>query len=200
MNKEVNVKKVYMIVAHPNRKGLCFAAFENLKRGLEAAGHEIKISDLYQENFNPVLFFDENKLRRDLQHDPEVQVYREAILWADHLVFVFPVWWSGMPAILKGFIDRVFAKGFAYEYDSKSHMKGLIKNKTAWIVNAQDAPGIVRFVPFIIHDYGLVLKRQILMNCGFKKVQCFPIFSVIKSTPERRSQWLQKLYHLGEKL
>ncbi|MCL2012436.1 MAG: NAD(P)H-dependent oxidoreductase [Cystobacterineae bacterium] len=196
----MNAKKVYMVLAYPNKEGFCYAAFESLKKGLEAAGHEIRISDLYQENFNPVLVFNENKLRRNLQHDPEVQAYREAILWAEHLVFVFPIWWSGMPAILKGFIDRVFAKGFAYEYAGSSKMTGLLKNKTAWIVNMQDAPGIVRFLPFIIHDYGWVLKKQILRSCGFKKVQHFSIFSMLSSTPEKRSQWLKKLYGLGRKL
>ena len=167
---------------------------------METAGHEVKTLDLYEENFNPVLFFNENKRRRDLHHDPETKVYREAIAWADHLIFVFPIWWSGMPAILKGFIDRVFAKGFAYEYDSNMHMKGLLKNKTAWIVTLYDAPGIVRFVPFIIHDYGVVLKNQVLKNCGFTKVKYYAITSLLRSTPEKRNKWLKKLNELAVKL
>ena len=193
--------KVYIILACPNKAGLCYAAFESLKKGLQAAGHEIKTTDLYAENFNPVLVFNEQKHRRDLQYAPEMQSYRDAIRWAEHLVFVFPIWWSGMPAILKGFIDRVFAKGFAYEYKGGgATMNGLLKNKTAWIVHTQDAPTIVRFVPFLVHDYGLVLKKQVLLACGFKKVRRFPVFSVSKSSPEKRRKWLQKLYDLGYKL
>ena len=197
----MNTKKVYIILAHPNKKGLCYAAFESVKKGLEAVGHEVKTTDLYAENFNPVLVFNEDKHRRDMQFDPETQPYRDAIAWADHLVFVFPIWWAGMPAILKGFIDRVFAGGFAYKYGSGiSVLIGLLKNKTAWIISAQDAPAIVRFIPFLVPDYGQVLKKQVLMACGFKKVQCFPIFSVKDSTSEKRQKWLQKLYALGGRL
>jgi len=193
-------KKVYLIVAQPTQNSLAYASFENIKKGLETAGHEIKTLDLYEENFNPVLVFNEKKRRRDLQHDAETQVYRETILWADHLIFVFPIWWSGMPAILKGFIDRVFAKGFAYEYDSNSKMKGLLKGKTAWVVTHYDAPGIVRFVPFLVHDYGVVLKNQVLKSCGFKKVKLYSLASLVVSTPEKRSKWLKKLYELGSNL
>jgi NAD(P)H dehydrogenase (quinone) len=192
-------KKVYLILAHPHKNSLSYASFENIKKGLESAGHEIKTLDLHEENFNPVLVFNENKRRRDLQYDSEMQTYRESLSWADHLVFVFPIWWSGMPAILKGFIDRVFAKGFAYEYDSNSNMKGLLKGKTAWVVTHYDAPGIVRFIPFIIHDYGVVLKNQVLKSCGFKKVKLYSISSLVGSTPEKRNKWLKKLYELGSK-
>jgi len=199
--KKTNNKRVYIILAYPNKEGLCYAAFESVKKGLQAAGHKVKVTDLYAENFNPVLIFNETKRRRDMQHDPKMQIYRDTILWANHLVFVFPIWWGGMPAILKGFIDKVFAKGFAYEYKGGiSNMNGLLKNKTAWIINTQDAPAIVRFVPFLVHDYGMVLKKQVLIACGFKKVQRFPIFSVRDSTPEKRYKWLQQLHDLGNKL
>jgi len=190
-------KKVYLIVAQPTHHSLSFASFENIKKGLEDAGHEIKTLDLYKENFNPVLVFNENKRRRDLQHDTEMKAYRETISWADHLIFVFPIWWSGMPAILKGFIDRVFSKGFAYEYDSNSKMQGLLKGKTAWVVTHYDAPGIVRFVPFLVHDYGVVLKNQVLKSCGFKQVKLYSLSSLVVSTPEKRTQWLKKLYALA---
>jgi len=193
-------KKVYLIVAQPNKTSLSHASFESIKKGLETAGHEVKTLDLYAENFNPVLIFDDNKRRRDLQYDTEMQVYREAVLWADHLIFVFPIWWSGMPAILKGFIERVFAKGFAYEYDSNMNIKGLLKNKSAWIVTLYDAPGIVRFVPFIIHDYGIVLKNQVLRSCGIKKIKYYRISSLLRSNPEKRNKWLKKLYELAVKL
>jgi NAD(P)H dehydrogenase (quinone) len=192
-------KKVYLILAQPSKASLSHASFESIKKGLETAGHEVKTLDLYEENFNPVLVFNENKRKRDLQYDPETQIYREAITWADHLIFVFPIWWSGMPAILKGFIDRVFAKGFAYEYDKNSNMIGLLKGKTAWIVTHYDAPDIVRFIPFIIHDYGVVLKNQVLKSCGFTKVKYYSISSLIGSTSEKRNKWLRKLYELGSK-
>ena len=56
----------------------------------------------------------------DLAKVAEMEKYRDLVTWADHLIFIFPIWWSGMPAILKGFIDRVFVADFAYSYKSRS--------------------------------------------------------------------------------
>lgn len=184
-----------MILAYPNQNGLCYAAFESMKKGFEKAGHTVIATDLYKDNFNPVLFFDEENKRRNIQYDPSTEEYRNSILWADHLVFVYPIWWSGMPAILKGFIDRVFATGFAY------HFKGILpvghlKPKTAWIVNTHDSPQI--FATLFQQDYGRVLKKQILqLMCGIKKVKHITLPFVKSTTLEKREKWLTHLNKLA---
>ncbi len=100
--------KILIIYAHPNHNSFNGAILKQVQANLDR-NHEVTLLDLYAEKFNPVLSFDEDHRRRDLEKDPETQTYRELITWADHLIFIFPIWWSGMPAILKGFIDRVFA-------------------------------------------------------------------------------------------
>ena len=60
--------------------------------------------------------FDDTHKRRDLSTVPDMEKYRNLITWADQIIFIYPIWWSGMPAMLKGFIDRVFTAGFAYSY------------------------------------------------------------------------------------
>ena len=182
--------KVYFIVAYPNKNGLIYAAFEKARQGFQDAGHEIRVTDLYEEKFDPVLVFDEVHKRRDLQFDEETRKYRDNIEWSDHLVFVFPIWWGGMPAILKGFIDRVFSKGFAYDYKGAKPI-GHLKNKTAWIINTHDTPAL--YARLFQQDYGRVLKRQVLSMCGIKTIKHTALPYTRHTDPEERSKWLNEV-------
>ena len=188
--------KVYIILAYPNKNGLCYAAFEKAKEGFEIVGHEIKVTDLYEERFDPVLVFDQEHKRHDMQFDEETEVYRENIKWADHLVFVFPIWWSGMPAILKGFTDRVLTTGFAYNFKGLMPI-GYLKGKTAWIINTHDTPAL--YAALFRQDYGKILKRQILATCGVKTVEHTTLAFVRKSSPEKRENWLEKVFLIAQK-
>ncbi|WP_346419166.1 NAD(P)H-dependent oxidoreductase, partial [Listeria monocytogenes] len=85
-------------------------------KALEDGKHFYDVIDLYRDRFDPVLLFDEKKRRSDMKRDPETAEYRRIVKNADHLIFIYPLWWGGMPAIMKGFIDRVFAAGEAYTY------------------------------------------------------------------------------------
>lgn len=76
--------------------------------------------------------FDEKHRRRDLVSNPKTAKYRDLVTWADQFIFIFPIWWSGMPAMLKGFMDCVFVAGFAY-YNTKTGLKGHLKGK-AWLL------------------------------------------------------------------
>lgn len=107
--------KILIIYTHPNHQSFNGAILKQVQNNLSKT-HTVKTLDLYAEQFDPVLQFDENHRRRDLDKVAEMEQYRDLVTWADHLIFIFPIWWSGMPAILKGFIDRVFVSGFAYSY------------------------------------------------------------------------------------
>lgn len=87
----------------------------SLMEGISAAGHSVILRDLYKINFNPVL--QTSDFERISSGNPPADIHREQeiIRKADVLVFIYPVWWGGMPAIVKGYIDRVFSWGFAYQ-------------------------------------------------------------------------------------
>ena len=91
--------KTLIIYTHPSPTGFNAAILKEVQNNLSKK-HEVKTLDLYAENFDPILRFDQEHRRRDLHKDPEMAKYRDLITWADHLVFIFPIWWSGMPAIL----------------------------------------------------------------------------------------------------
>ncbi|WP_077616083.1 NAD(P)H-dependent oxidoreductase [Caenibacillus caldisaponilyticus] len=185
--------KVLIIYAHPNPESFNAALLKAVERGLREAGHAYAVIDLYKDRFNPVLVYNDKIRRRDLKNDPETAHYRELVRDADHLIFIFPVWWYGVPAILKGFFDRVFASGFAYRYDG-AVPKGLLKGKSAWVVYTLDSPGwYVRLVRRSVE--WTVIRDAILKFCGIRKVRRFMFAGVKRSSIKRRQKWLAYLYH-----
>lgn len=141
---------VLIVYAHPEPKSFNGALKDTAVETLSAAGHEVVVSDLYAMGFNPVAgpddmtgelenpdFFslatEQTKAYRDGTTAPELLVEMQKLERADLVIFQFPIWWFGMPAMLKGWADRVFARGFAYvggrKYDS-----GMFKGKTAMVV------------------------------------------------------------------
>src|SRR5690606_40356054 len=97
--------------------------------------HQVRVRDLYDLGFDPVLSPAELKQYEDEEKaiSVDVKAEQEAILWADHIIFVYPTWWWSMPAILKGYFDRVFVPGFAFSVSEKG-IEGLLKGKKAWII------------------------------------------------------------------
>lgn len=122
-------KKILIVFAHPEEKSFNGSLLKAYVKHLESKGHQVKISDLYKQNFKAVVdrddFLNLDKNARFQQAaasygayaakqlTPDVVAEQEKLLWADTIIFHFPIWWFGLPAILKGWVDRVFACGFA---------------------------------------------------------------------------------------
>ncbi len=120
-----------IIYTHLNPQSFTKAVAEQVEKVANNKGHHTKIIDLYADKFNPILEFP------DIQYSfmggeapSDVKKYQQDILWAEQITFVYPIWWEQMPAMLKGFIDRVFTHDFAYIYDENGH-QGLLKGKHA---------------------------------------------------------------------
>ncbi len=127
----MNPKKILIINGHPDRESLNFAIAEAYKKGAVSSGYEVKEIVVRDLNFNPNLQFGYRK-RTELEKD--LLESQDKIKWAEHIVWIYPVWWGSIPAILKGFIDRVFLPGFAFEKRENSvWWDKLLTNKTARI-------------------------------------------------------------------
>jgi len=127
--------KNLIIYAHPNSGSLNHFFKQTILETLQESGEEIEVRDLYEINFNPVLSLNDMNGQRMGKVAPEIQTEQDFIAWADRIIFVYPIWWTGMPAIMKGYIDRVFSYGFAYRYDN-GVQKGLLTGKKTVIVNS----------------------------------------------------------------
>lgn len=183
---------VLIIYAHPNPKSFNHAILDQVERGLRNGKHNFTVIDLYEDNFDPVLIFNENIKRCDLVNNAEIQCYQKLIKEAEHLIFIYPIWWYGMPAILKGFIDRVFVSGFAYTNKGKMP-KGLFEDKSAWVIYTIDSP--LWFVKIFRRNVEWkVMKDAILRYCGIKHVRRFIFAGVKNSNFDRREKWLKFIY------
>jgi NAD(P)H dehydrogenase (quinone) len=127
--------KNLIIYAHPNSASLNHFFKQTVVESLEKKGEEVIVRDLNEINFNPVLSLEDMQGQRMGKVADEVKTEQDFITWADQLIFIYPIWWTGMPAIMKGFIDRVFSYGFAYRYD-QGVQKGLLTGKKVIIINS----------------------------------------------------------------
>ncbi len=104
---------ISLIIAHPDPSSLSFQIYHELAEVLESEGHKVFRQDLYGDSFNPVMPLDELKRRMSL--DPLVTRYSRELTESESIVIIHPDWWAGPPAILKGWVDRVFRPGTAYD-------------------------------------------------------------------------------------
>lgn len=190
------MKKILIINGHPNKDSFNFGIAEAYKKGAIQSGAQVDEIVISELNFNPNLQFGYQK-RMELE--PHLQEAWKKILWADHLVWIHPVWWGGLPAITKGFIDRLFLPGFAFKYRENSvWWDKLLKGKTAHIITTLDQPGYY-YRLFFGRPSVNQLKKSVLQFCGINPVKVSYIAIIKTSDEKQRKIWLQKVKVLGIK-
>ncbi len=121
--------RVLVIYCHPLDEGFIPSAFERTKAGLAQTAADVRIHDLYRDGFRPELSADEHRSHIEPGVSDELRRYADDLVWCDTLVVVYPTWWSGQPAMLKGWIDRVWASGVAWELpDGANRLKPALRN------------------------------------------------------------------------
>ncbi|MBN2349322.1 MAG: NAD(P)H-dependent oxidoreductase [Bacteroidales bacterium] len=125
------------LIIHANHRDESFLsnAVSVLEQQLVDNGEQVNIRDLYKMEFNPVLTSSDIKQFRNGNFPEDILAEHKYIEWANYIWMLYPVWWSGMPAILKGYIDRVFSSGFAYKIENNQAI-GLLNSKKAIIINS----------------------------------------------------------------
>jgi len=159
--------KLLIIYAHPGRDG-CHAYFlDQILNKLKADNFsDYELLDLYALKYNPVLDNSELYSAGRKAVSPENIIFQEKIKAAERLLFIYPTWWQNMPAILKGFMDRVFVSGFAFVYESGLPV-GLLKGKKAAAFTATGGPRL--YTSLFKRDQSLrVLTKDILNFSGIK--------------------------------
>lgn len=121
-----------IVAAHPRENSFTMkTVLGTYREALERRGHKIVLRDLYRLGFNPVAdHLDLNALRDGAPVPEDIQVEQDHVRWADTVTFIYPVWWISLPAILKGYVDRVFMFGFAYGH-TPNGVQGLLTGKKA---------------------------------------------------------------------
>lgn len=158
--------KHLVIYAHPNSNSLNSHLKDAIVTQLLQQNHEVVIRDLYQLNFNPVLSLDDIAGQRKGAVADDVQREQDYITWADCITFIHPIWWTGLPAMMKGYIDRVFSYGFAYRYD-QGVQRGLLTGKQAVIINSHGKSNAEYSAIGMDHAFSLTFDKGIYLYCGF---------------------------------
>jgi NAD(P)H dehydrogenase (quinone) len=190
------MKKTLIIQGHPDSESYCRALANAYKVGAINAGAEVQeiiVSDL---KFNPNLEFGYRK-RTELESD--LLAAQEKIKWAEHLVIIYPLWWGGMPALLKGFFDRSFLPGFAFQKRENSvWWDKYLTGKSARIITTMDQPAWYHWLIYGEPAHK-ALKKMILEFCGIKPVKITSIGPIRFSKDEFRKKYLEKVKALGIK-
>ena len=198
---------ILVINGHPDKESYCQAIFQTIVENIDSKRHELEMINLNEEEFDPVLRYG---YRQRMEDNPFILRSQSLIQWADHLIFVYPIWWSSMPSLLKGWIDRVFTPGIAYSANNRGsfilnylrgkQFKKLLKGKTASIYATSMAPTWWYKVfsgPINIPDsYGIsVLKNAVLNHCGIKtkRVSILGELGREVNTSSTRQKFLQKV-------
>lgn len=190
------MKKILIINGNPLKDSYSCAIIDSYIEGVgdKAQVRTLTISDLCF-NTNLKLGY-----RSEQTLEPDLINAQELIKWADHLVWVFPVWWGSIPALLKGFIDRTFLPGFAFKYKENSLMwDKFLSGKTAHIFVTMDSP--VWYYKYLTGNPVIKqMKRATLNFCGIKPVKVDYLGMLRKSKKETREKYLLKVKKSGMKL
>lgn len=192
----MSTKKILLINGHPDKNSFCYAISEAYIKGAKRAGLDIKVIHICDLNFNPNLQYGYQK-RTDLEKD--LLDAQEMIKWANHLVWVYPVWWASYPAIMKGFLDRTFLPGFAFaKRENSVWWDKLLINKSARIISTLDQPSWYYWLVYRQPSTN-AMKKLTLEFCGIKPVRVTTIGPIRLSKESYRKNWLEKIETLGYK-
>lgn len=184
-------RHVLVIDAHPRADSFCGGIVAAVANGARSALHEVRWLALRE------LDFDLNHRNQELE--PCLEHSRQELLWAEHVMIVYPVWWGTMPALLKGWLDRVLLPGFAFTEREDGAWEGLLGGRSATLIATMDTPRWV--FGGMLHSCSIrALRDATLRFCGIGPVRVL-IFSPIRtSTPELRQRWLDQARKAGFEL
>ncbi len=191
--------KAYVVFCHPTHESLIGAALQRTLAGLAAGGHDVRCTDLYADGFDPAFSRNDHANqrvdhRRDPTLRPAIAAYVENLQWCDMLVLVYPTWWSGQPAMLKGFIDRLFVNGVAWSLpDGASRIRPLLRNITRIV--AVTSHGSSKFINAVEGEGGKrIITRALRVTCNVRcRTRWVAIYNVDRSTPADRTVFLERV-------
>lgn len=194
--------KTLIVFNHPYDGSYCNAILKSVESGLEQSGQPCDLIHLDKDGFNPVIsatelaaFAKARTLGAEAIKGLDAQTlsYAARLQDAEHLVLIFPIWWELMPALMKGFIDKLIFPGIAYGYTKRGMMRStLVKLKKVTIITTMNTPGLIyRFI------FGNALKGALIMGT-FRKIDCknvkwISLTKVKGATAAKREKWLSNI-------
>ena len=194
---------VLLVIAHPCADSFCHAAAQSALGALVGADHAVDVIDLYADGFRAAMSLDERIAYESVDPilDPLVREYSNRLLRAQILVFVYPTWWSGLPAILKGWLERVMVPGVGFTFDERTgkvrpglgHVRRIVGISTY---------GSPRSYVRLVNDNGRrMLTRALWMSCGLRvRRRWHGLYAMDTATDAQRKAFLERIERSMAKL
>ncbi|MDD0975166.1 NAD(P)H-dependent oxidoreductase [Pseudomonas fontis] len=187
-------KRILVILGHPGDHSFCASLAHHYREAAQQAGHEVRLLALGELQFDPVL---RQGYQREQVLESDLLAAQAMITWAEHLTWVFPIWWGGVPALLKGFLDRVLLPGFAFRYRANSAFpEKLLAGRTADLLVTMDTPPW--YYRWVYAMPGLhQMRRTTLAFCGIVAKKTLTFGPILGSSDAARETWLARARDLA---
>lgn len=189
--------RIVIVFNHPYEGSYGNALLQSVTKGLQKANHEVDLMDLDNDKFNPVM--SKEDLLAFVKHkpiDPQVIDYTQRLEKADQLIFIFPIWWDLMPAMTKGFVDRVLTPGIVYDHHPRGFgLVPLLKNlKKVTIITTMNKPKLM-YSLLIGNLIKKAMLKSVFKTMGYKNLKWISFTSVKSVSQEKRVKWLTDIEH-----
>lgn len=181
---------IYILLAHPDPHSFNGQLADAYERQGRQNGHVVRRQNLGDLNFDPVL----HKGYKEIQAwEPDLEEAWQNIVWCQEWIIIYPVWWGSVPALFKGFLDRVLLPGRAFRYHDKGPFwDKLLKGRSAHVIATSDAPALWLWWQYRNSDLNTI-RKAILQFCGFTPVRCTRIGKMKYLTGEQKKKKIEKV-------
>jgi NAD(P)H dehydrogenase (quinone) len=193
----MKLKNILLINAHPREDSLTHLLADTYEKAAKISGHTVERLNIRDLHFD--LTFSESHFGEHLE--PDIIESQRLISWSEHIVIITPVWWMGVPALFKGWLDRTLTSGFAFKYRNNSLIptpKRLLLGRSARIIYTQGGP---RYLTDIIgfDAFYKTLKYGTLIFCGISPVRRTVFARVFELSEQRVTHMLNTITALGKR-
>lgn len=187
-------RRILIILGQPSSNSLCATLARTYADAARHSGAEVRLLELGEMVFDPILH---NGYEHTQPLEPDLQDAQVDITWAQHIVWVYPIWWGGLPALLKGFLDRIFLPGFAFKYRVNSvFWDRLLTGRSSELLVTMDSPPW--YYRWVQRQPGhRQMKQTILEFSGIQPVRVHSFGPVVKSSEAVRADWIRRVRVLG---
>ena len=185
--------RVLYLYCHPVAESFHGAIRTRALDGLTRAGHAVDLLDLYAEGFDPVMSAEDRRRYHDTTHNQDgLEHYAQRLRSAEGLVVQFPVWSFGPPAMLKGFVDRMFMPGVAFDLSNPQNVRRLLNYRRLAGITTYGRPW-TRAAAIGNPPKRWVTRYLRLMGRGWVKTDYHALYHMNVATPEKRAAFLDKV-------
>ena len=188
-----------IVYTHPSPSSFNHAVMETYALELEALNQEVRVRDLYSLGFDPVIRQSDYDTLSGGGMPEDIGTEQGHLCWADLITFIFPIFWAGPPAMLKGYIEKVFSQGFAYAFEGEQP-KGLLGGKKAVIINTTGGSLKLYQSSGMLESISRTIDGGVFRFCGMEVLHHRYFTGVTAATADERAQMLEEVRRIARSL